>query len=49
MRFIWWLIRWFRVVRPDVSRAWLRDNERREGGKGIEQSTTTWPWPTEDR
>ena len=44
MRWIYWLLHWLRTPQPDVSRTWLRDNERRESGKGIEQSRSTWPW-----
>lgn len=37
--------RWLRTPSVDhVSAEWLYDERRRSSGRGIDQSTTTWPW-----
>lgn len=38
--------RWLRTPAPGerVSVEWLRDERRRSGGRGIDQSATKWPW-----
>jgi len=34
-----WLLRWWR---GDLSLAWWRDQQRREHGRGIDQSAIDW-------
>lgn len=45
MRWLQRVLEWL-YARADggVSHEWLKDNERRLGSLGVDQSRSTWPW-----